>query len=185
MPRKKFHKLAGYLQEVMEESLPKMVDASVRGYMSGHILHVHPAQATPASAQEQQYQLYLIMRDHPQLQQDNLPIWLALKYKFERFHKPDTSCRPSAIFSRDRDDPHDDAHPEGEKSAERQKTFEYEAYVSGESSSRQVNESKQGPSLSGNQEQQNDFGFWTDSYASDDDKIPTEQVSQDLMDEMS
>ncbi|GKC84015.1 hypothetical protein Tco_1139732 [Tanacetum coccineum] len=58
MPKKKFHELGGYLQEVMEESLPKMVvDASVRSYMSGHILHVHPAQAAPASAQEQQYQL--------------------------------------------------------------------------------------------------------------------------------
>ncbi|GKB72364.1 hypothetical protein Tco_0933776, partial [Tanacetum coccineum] len=28
-------------------------------------------------------------------------------------------------------DPHDDAHPEGENSAKRQKTSEYEAYVSG------------------------------------------------------
>ncbi|GJS10914.1 hypothetical protein Tco_0367710 [Tanacetum coccineum] len=37
------------------------------------------------------------------------------------------------------DDPHDDAHPEGENSAKRQKTSEYEAYVSGESSSGQDN----------------------------------------------
>ncbi|GKG19223.1 hypothetical protein Tco_0376322 [Tanacetum coccineum] len=36
------------------------------------------------------------------------------------------------------DDPHDDAHSEGENSAKRQKTSEYEAYVSGESSSGQV-----------------------------------------------
>ncbi|GKC54560.1 hypothetical protein Tco_1077305 [Tanacetum coccineum] len=118
MPRKKFNVLAQHLQEIMEESLPKMVDdrvkeltkthvpvyvaqglimerqqsqadvakmiadaiqqerenlraeissqinnaitnhipsqvdSSVRNYMSGHILHVHPTQATPASAQE-------------------------------------------------------------------------------------------------------------------------------------
>ncbi|GJV09308.1 hypothetical protein Tco_1346964 [Tanacetum coccineum] len=32
------------------------------------------------------------------------------------------------------DDPHDDAHPEGENNAKRQKTSKYEAYVSGESS---------------------------------------------------
>ncbi|GKG47670.1 hypothetical protein Tco_0507155, partial [Tanacetum coccineum] len=31
------------------------------------------------------------------------------------------------------ENPHDDAHPEGENSAKRQKTSEYEAYVSGES----------------------------------------------------
>nr|GEX26348.1 hypothetical protein [Tanacetum cinerariifolium] len=35
---------------------------------------------------------------------------------------------------RDQDDPHDDTHPEGEKSAKRQKTSEYETYVSEESS---------------------------------------------------
>ncbi|GJY55679.1 hypothetical protein Tco_0454794 [Tanacetum coccineum] len=40
---------------------------------------------------------------------------------------------------RDQDDPHDDAHPEGENSAKRQKTSEYEAYVSRESSFGQVN----------------------------------------------
>ncbi|GKG44144.1 hypothetical protein Tco_0483237, partial [Tanacetum coccineum] len=70
------------------------------------------------------------------------------------------------------DDPHDDAHPEGENSTKRQKTSEYEAYVSGESSSRQVNEEDQGPSTSGTQEQVDDYDFWTDSYASNDDEIP-------------
>ncbi|GJR69101.1 retrovirus-related pol polyprotein from transposon TNT 1-94 [Tanacetum coccineum] len=83
------------------------------------------------------------------------------------------------------DDPHDDAHPEGENSAKRQKTSEYEAYVSGESSSGQVNVEEPGPSISGNQEQDDEFDFWTDSYASDDDEIPTKQVTQDIMEEIS
>ncbi|GJX57093.1 hypothetical protein Tco_0286990 [Tanacetum coccineum] len=48
---------------------------------------------------------------------------------------------------------HDDAHPEGENSAKRQKTLEYEAY--------------------------------TDSYASDNDEIPTKQVTQDIIEEIS
>ncbi|GKB85922.1 hypothetical protein Tco_0958194, partial [Tanacetum coccineum] len=47
--------------------------------------------------------------------------------------------KPSAIHTRDQDDPHDDAYPEGENNAKRQKTSEYEAYVSGESSSGQDN----------------------------------------------
>ncbi|GJR97928.1 hypothetical protein Tco_0270102 [Tanacetum coccineum] len=224
MPRKKFHVLAQHLQEVMEESLPKMadarvqeltktqvpiyvshglimerqknqadvtkmiadaiqqerenlraeitsqinnaitnhipsqVDSSVRNYISGHILHVHPTQASQASAQEQQYQLYLTMKDNPQQQHDDLLIWL--------------------------DDPHDDAHPEGDNSANRQKTSEHGAYVFGELSSGQVNESKPGPSTLGNQEQLDDFDFWTDSYATDDDELPTEKVSQELMEEM-
>ncbi|GJW90749.1 hypothetical protein Tco_0168302 [Tanacetum coccineum] len=96
-----------------------------------------------------------------------------------------TACRSSAVRTRDQDDPHDDAHLEGENSAKRQKTSEYEAYVSGESSSGQVNVEEPGPSTSGNQEQDDEFDFWTDSYASDDDEIPTKQVTQDIMEEIS
>ncbi|GJS82758.1 hypothetical protein Tco_0749299 [Tanacetum coccineum] len=62
--------------------IPSNVDSFVKNYMSGHILHVHPKQDT--SVQEQQHQLYLTMKADPQAQQDELPIWLALKYKFER-----------------------------------------------------------------------------------------------------
>ncbi|GJS05765.1 hypothetical protein Tco_0322273 [Tanacetum coccineum] len=62
---------------------------------------------------------------------------------------------------RDQDDPHDDAHPEGENSAKQQKTYEYEVHVTGESSG-QVNEKEQ-----------------------DDDEVPTKQVSQDIMEEVS
>ncbi|GJV77867.1 hypothetical protein Tco_1509451 [Tanacetum coccineum] len=94
------------------------------------------------------------MRDNPQLQQDDLLIWLALKYKFERLYLATTPCRPSAIRPRDQDNPHNDAHLEGENSAKRQKTSEHGTFVFGES-----------------------------SY--DDDEIPTEKVSQELVDEMS
>ncbi|GJX76237.1 retrovirus-related pol polyprotein from transposon TNT 1-94 [Tanacetum coccineum] len=74
---------------------------------------------------------------------------------------PQTTCRSSVIRLRDQDDPHDDAHPEGENSAKRQKTSEYEAHVTGESSG-QVNEKEL-----------------------DDDEILTKQVSQDIMEEVS
>ncbi|GKA87324.1 hypothetical protein Tco_0809035 [Tanacetum coccineum] len=117
-------------KEEMERMIAKAIlqelDASVRSYMSGHILHVHPAQSQTLSIPEQQYQL------------------------------------PSAVRPRDQDDPHDDAHPEGENSAKRHKTSEYEAYVSGESLFGQVNEEKR-----------------------DDDEIPTKKVSQDIMEEVS
>ncbi|GJS77111.1 hypothetical protein Tco_0726992 [Tanacetum coccineum] len=105
--------------------------------------------------------------------------------KFERLHVPATTCRISAARPRDQDDPYDDAHPEGDNSTKRQKTSEYEAYMSGESSSGQVNESGQGPSSLGNQEQVDEYDFWTDSYASYDDELPSKQVSQDIMDEVS
>ncbi|GKA58529.1 hypothetical protein Tco_0757717 [Tanacetum coccineum] len=69
------------------------------------------------------------MKNDPQLQQQDIAIWLALQMKFE-------------------------SH---------QKTSEYEAYVSRKSSDGQVNENEQ----------------------DDDDEIPTKQMSQDIMEEVS
>ncbi|GJX01864.1 hypothetical protein Tco_0185777 [Tanacetum coccineum] len=148
LSRKSFDTLVDHLQEVMVESLPIMVDthikehvkkeipeqkaidnqipsqvdASVRSYMSGHILYVHPAQSQ------------------------------TLYMKFENLQVPQTTCRPSVVHPRDQDDPHDDVYPEGENS---------------------------------NQEQVDDYDFCIDSYASDDDEIPTKQVSQDIIEEVS
>ncbi|GJS16753.1 hypothetical protein Tco_0411225 [Tanacetum coccineum] len=92
------------------------------------------AQSQTLSVPEQQYQLYISMKNDPQLQQQDIAIWLALQMKFE---------------------------------------------------SLRVNENEQGPSTSGNQEQKDDYDFWTESYASDDDEIPTKQMSQDIMEEVS
>ncbi|GJX90278.1 hypothetical protein Tco_0343604, partial [Tanacetum coccineum] len=128
------------IENAIANVIPSQVDASVRSYMSGHILHVHPAQSQTSSVPEQQYQLNTV---------------------------PQTACRTPAVRPRDQDNPHDDAHPEGENSAKQQKTSEYEAYVSRESSSGQVFQKEQAPSTSG------------------DDEIPMKQVSQDIMEEVS
>ncbi|GJU44035.1 hypothetical protein Tco_1201301 [Tanacetum coccineum] len=117
--------ISSQIQNAIDTNIPSLVDASVRSYMSGHILHVHPAQPQTTSVPEQQYQL-----------------------------------------------------------AKRQKTSEYEAHVTGESSG-QVNEKEQGQSSLRNQEQTDDYDFWTESYALDDDEVPTKQVSQDIMEEVS
>ncbi|GJX50721.1 hypothetical protein Tco_0277566 [Tanacetum coccineum] len=155
------------INNAITNHIPSQVDSSVRNYMSSHILHVHPTQASSSFVHVQQYQLYLTMKDNPQLQHDDLPIWLALKIKFEGLQASNTPCRTFAIRLGDQDDPHDDAHPEGENSAKRQKTSEHGTYVFGESSSSQVNESEPCPSTS------------------DDDELPTEKVSQELVEEMS
>ncbi|GJZ00713.1 hypothetical protein Tco_0518142 [Tanacetum coccineum] len=149
------------IENAIANVIPSQVDASVRSYMFGHIFHVHPAQSQTSSVPEQQYQLYLAMKADPQLQQQDISIWLALQMKFERNTVLQTACRTPAVRPRDQDDPHDDAHPEGKNSAKRQKSSEYEAY------------------------QDDDFDFWTDSYASDDDEIPSKQVSQKIMEEVS
>ncbi|GJW17943.1 hypothetical protein Tco_0025379 [Tanacetum coccineum] len=78
------------------------LDALVRSYMSGHILYVHPAQSQTLSVPEQQYQLYLSMKDNPQL--------------------------PSAVRLRDQEDPYDDAHPEGDNHAKRILTIDEEKF---------------------------------------------------------
>ncbi|GKC74679.1 hypothetical protein Tco_1120562, partial [Tanacetum coccineum] len=97
--------------------------------------------------------------------------------KFETFQVPQTTCRTSAVRPRDQDDPHDDAHPEGENSAKRQKTSEYEAH--------QTDDYDFWIESLRNQEQTDDYDFWTESYASDDDEILTKQVSQDIIEEVS
>ncbi|GJS65664.1 hypothetical protein Tco_0680228 [Tanacetum coccineum] len=127
--------ISSQIQNAIDNAIPSLVDASVRSYMSGHILHVHPANV-------QFYHLF-----------QNFNIKLM---KFEKTQVPYTACRPSAIRTQDQDDPHDDAHHEGENSAKRQKTSEYETYVSGESSSGQVNVEESGPSTSGSGYHQKD-----------------------------
>ncbi|GJT57005.1 hypothetical protein Tco_0992059 [Tanacetum coccineum] len=117
--------ISSQIQKAIDNQIHSQVDASVRSYMSGHILHVHPAQTQTLSVPKQQYQLYLFMKDNPQLQQQDIAIWLALQMKFENLQVQQTTCRPSAVHPRDQDDPHDDVHLEGENSAKRQKTSEY------------------------------------------------------------
>nr|GFA16135.1 hypothetical protein [Tanacetum cinerariifolium] len=76
--------ISSQIQQAIANDIPSQVDASVRSYFSGHILHVHPAQPKTTSVPKQQYQLYLSMKDDPQLQQQDITIWLALQMKFER-----------------------------------------------------------------------------------------------------
>ncbi|GJV80063.1 retrovirus-related pol polyprotein from transposon TNT 1-94 [Tanacetum coccineum] len=195
MPRKSFNILADNLHDVMVETLPTMVDKHIKEqvpeqfrnqvpvyvaeglilerlkakeetkiliakaifYMSGHILHVHPAQSQTSSVPDQQYQLYLAMKADPQLQQQDIAKWLALQMSLERNSIVQSaedigsmklmcleSHRMDKFFKRFKD-----------------------------------------PSNFSNQEQDDDFDFWTDSYASDDDEIPTKQVSQDIIEEVS
>ncbi|GKE74593.1 hypothetical protein Tco_1536634, partial [Tanacetum coccineum] len=117
--------ISSQIQQAIDINIPSRVDAFVRSYMSGHILHVHPAQPQTSSVPKQ---LYLLMKAIPQT---------------------------SAIHLRDQDDPHDDAHFEGE-SMKKNIFKESRAYMTKESSG-QVNEKEQGQSSSRNQEQTDDY----------------------------
>ncbi|GKF10943.1 hypothetical protein Tco_0048869, partial [Tanacetum coccineum] len=66
------------IENAIANVIPSQVDAFVRRYMSRHILHVHLAQSQTSFVPDQQYQLYLAMKADPQLQQQDIAIWLAL-----------------------------------------------------------------------------------------------------------
>ncbi|GKD12910.1 hypothetical protein Tco_1197317 [Tanacetum coccineum] len=191
MPRKKFNVLAQHLQEIMEESLPKMVDDRVKELTKTNV-PVYVAQGLILERQQSQADVAKMIADAIQQEHENLRAEISSQInnaitnhipsqvdsfvrnyicnrmtyqfgshsKFERLHVSDTPCRPSAVRPRDQDNPQDDAHPEG-------------------------GECEPGPSTSSNQEQLDDFDFWTDSYATDDDELPTEKVSQELVNKMS
>ncbi|GJZ73012.1 hypothetical protein Tco_0637158 [Tanacetum coccineum] len=174
-----------HVNDAIANHIPAHVDSFLRDYMTNNILHVHPTQNTKSNAQDLQYQLYLMMRNDEQLCNADLVIWLSLKIKFEKITTA-TACRPSAIRPRDHDDyQDDDARPEGENSAKRQKTFKHEIYSLGESSSGQAMEQDPNPSGSGTQEQLDEFDAWMEDAGTDDDEVPDDKVSQELLEEMS
>ncbi|GJU23439.1 hypothetical protein Tco_1156781 [Tanacetum coccineum] len=102
-----------------------------------------------------------MMKDDEQLRNVDLAIWLSLKIKFEKITTA-TPCRPSAIHRRDHEDHQDDdAHPKGESSAKRHKTSELGTYLMDE------------------------FDAWMEDVGTDDDEVLTDEVSQELLEEMS
>ncbi|GJY49897.1 hypothetical protein Tco_0439853 [Tanacetum coccineum] len=107
-------------ERLIAKAILQELDASVRNYMSGHILHVHLAQSQTSSVPEQQYQLTPAVR--PRDQDILMMMHLA----------------------------------EGAKNAKRAEDIRMKNLI-----------------------------FGRDPYALDDDEIPTKQVSQDIMEEVS
>ncbi|GJV28993.1 hypothetical protein Tco_1385441 [Tanacetum coccineum] len=70
--------------------------------------------------------------------------------------------------------------------AKRKKTSEHGTYTVGESSSEQYMDQEPNPSDLGTQEQLDEFNAWMDGFGTDDDDdVPTEEVSLELMEEIS
>ncbi|GJR60545.1 hypothetical protein Tco_1502707, partial [Tanacetum coccineum] len=136
LSRKSFDTLVDHLQEVMVESLPTMVDTHIKEQVKKQVPEQRGnIQAEISSQIQNAIDNHIPSQVDASLQQQDIAIWLALQIKFKNLQVPQTTCRPSTVRLRDQEDPHDDAYPEGENSAKRQNTSEYEAYVSGESSS--------------------------------------------------
>ncbi|GJV08274.1 hypothetical protein Tco_1345930, partial [Tanacetum coccineum] len=166
-------------------NVPSQVDSFLQNYMNNHILHVHPTESASSTILDLQQQLYLKMKDDEQARDADLPIWLALKYKYEKSAPHVEPCRVAVVRTRDHKDHHDDdARPEGESSAKRQRTSEHGTYTRGESSSSQAMDEST-PSGSGNQEQLEDFDPWFEDQGTDDDEVPSKEVSLELLAEVS
>ncbi|GKB97544.1 hypothetical protein Tco_0983681 [Tanacetum coccineum] len=204
MPRSSSDQLADNLHDVMMETLPSLVKEKVTEQVKKEVSYAQVRDQSSCrtwaggcrpkissqiqNAIDNAIPSLVDASADPLLQQQDIAIWLALQMKFEKIQVPQTACRSSKGIAQEirtflwmmlilwgvRE--------YVQKKAE---YFEYEAYVYGESSSGQVNVEETGPSTLGNQEQDDEFDFWTDSYASDDDEIPTNQVTQDIMEEIS
>ncbi|GKB00917.1 hypothetical protein Tco_0828961 [Tanacetum coccineum] len=176
-----FDTLADHLQEVMVESLPTMVDTHIKEQVKKQVpeqvrdkVPVYVAEGLIMERKKTKEEMErmiakAILQERGNMQAENLyklikqltihsflTIWLALQMKFENLQVPQTTCRPSVVRQRIRRSS-DDANLEGRM------------WQSGRS----------------NQEQVDDYDFWTDSYASDDDEILMKQVPQDIIEEVS
>ncbi|GJQ90816.1 hypothetical protein Tco_0001955 [Tanacetum coccineum] len=180
-PRKSFDTLADNLHDVMVETLPTMVDKHIKEQVIKQVpeqvrnqVPVYVAKGLILERQKAKEDTERLIAKAILQERGNIQTQILTQIenaianmKYERNTVPQTACRTPAVRPRDLDDAHDDAHPEGENSVKRQNTSEYEAYVSGESSFGQLFQEEQAPSTS------------------DDDEIPTKQVSQDIMEEVS
>ncbi|GJS60093.1 hypothetical protein Tco_0654877 [Tanacetum coccineum] len=133
-------------------NVPLQVDAFLKNYMNNTILHVHPTLSISSSIPDLQHQLYLQMRDDEQAQHVDFAVWIALKYKYK---KPSSHVEPYGVdaFRRQDHEDHydDDARPEGEISAKKQRTSK------------------------------KDYDPWSKDQGIDDDEVPSKEVTPDFL----
>ncbi|GKD19116.1 hypothetical protein Tco_1208274 [Tanacetum coccineum] len=154
----------------MMESLPKMEDERIKKILQTQV-PLHVAQGIVLEREKSHAEVAKMIADAIQQERKNFLLEISSQVNGAiTNHIPsqvDSSVRsymsrhvlPSVIRPRDQENPHDDAHLEGENSAKRQKTSEHGTFVFGESSSGQDYESEPGPSTSTNQDQSDDFDF--------------------------
>ncbi|GKD63378.1 hypothetical protein Tco_1305486 [Tanacetum coccineum] len=153
-------------KDIMMESLPNLVDERNKKILQTQVL-LHVTQGIILEREKSQADMAKMIAEAIQQERVNLHSKISSQVNVAiANHIPlqvaTTSCRSSTVRPRDMDDPHDDAHLKGENSAKRQKTSEYRTFEIGGSSFGQDYESEP-----------------------DNDVIPNEKVSQELVDEIS
>ncbi|GKF09535.1 hypothetical protein Tco_0043759, partial [Tanacetum coccineum] len=119
MPRTSSDQLTDNLPDVMMETLPSLVKEKVMEQVKKEVhaqvrdqVRVYLAEGLILERNTTKEETERLTSKA--ILQERGPIWLALQMKFEKSQVPQTACRYSAVRTRDQDDPHDDAHPEGE-----------------------------------------------------------------------
>ncbi|GJW06674.1 retrovirus-related pol polyprotein from transposon TNT 1-94 [Tanacetum coccineum] len=151
LSRKSFDTLVDHLQELMVESLPTMVDTHIKKQVRKQVpeqardqVLVYVAEGLILERQKTKEEMERMITKAILQERGNIQTKISSQIQKTIDNHipsqvdasvPQTTCRSSTVRPRDQDDPHNDAHPEGENRAKRQKTSEYEAYVYGESSS--------------------------------------------------
>ncbi|GKA52347.1 hypothetical protein Tco_0745543 [Tanacetum coccineum] len=177
MLQKNFNKLSEMLYQALKEMIPSMVNKEVKK-IAKRTVPVYVVEGL--LLERQKYKDDVVAMIVVAIRKERQTLHAEVIYQVNDVvanHIPSqfegitfaTACRPSAIRTRDHDDyQDDDARPEGESSAKRYKTFEYGTYSVG------------------TQEQLDEFYAWMeDAGTDDDDEVPDDKISQELVDEMS
>ncbi|GJU67972.1 hypothetical protein Tco_1254231, partial [Tanacetum coccineum] len=165
LPRRKFNELAQYLQDIMMKSLPKMVDERIKKILHTQV-PLHVEQGIILEREKSQEEVAKMITDAIQQKRENFRSEISSQVNDAiSNHIPlhvDSSVRNLLLFALEiRTILMMMLILRGENSAKRQKTSEHGTFVFGESSSGQDYESEP-----------------------DDDVLPNEKVSQELVDEM-
>ncbi|GJZ40771.1 hypothetical protein Tco_0587657 [Tanacetum coccineum] len=133
-----------------------------RNYINNHILHVHPTESASSSIHDLQQQLYIKIKDDEQARGADVPIWLALKFKYEKSAPIVEPCTVEAFRNKDHKYHHDDdARLEEESSTKSHRTSEHGTYTRVE------------------------FDAWDNEQGTNNDEVPSKEVSPKLIDEMT
>ncbi|GKB92209.1 hypothetical protein Tco_0964481 [Tanacetum coccineum] len=214
MPRRKFNELAKNLEDIMMESLPKLVDERIKRILQTQVL-LHVAQGIILEREKSQADVTKMIVEVIQQERVNLHLEISSQVNDAIVnHIPShvdssvatTPCIPPAVRLRDQDDPHDDAHPEG-RIVQRGRRYLSMEHLRLEDhlmvkimKVNQVHQSQVDSSIrrymSGRENsakrqkiyEHGTFEIGGSSYGQDyedDDVLPNEKVSQELVDEIS
>ncbi|GJT47137.1 hypothetical protein Tco_0955852 [Tanacetum coccineum] len=186
-----FQEILEKVNEALKEIVPKLAQSATndlindnlpRIHMQKMVLNVHPTISTSATSTfDLQQELYLKMESVLQSKVDDPKLWNALKAKYEKSSASTDSCRYDAFRKCDHDDhPGDDAPPDGEKSAKRQKMSRSSKSARGSLSKKLAKESNISTS---DQPQQQDFDAWVDIPVIDKDEVILEDETLELLNE--